>query len=155
MMLDGARAFTTVSSVTKYKDSGTILSTELTSENVHEGNEVKVGPVAFKRVSAAAGSMDVYLWTQTNPTKGGEKLGATYQSFFEVKETGTNVVLSPAKEIISVQRETMSSPTFDETLQYLTSSPQTQMLYSDTTDQLYFFYYEGPGTTNIKFKEWT
>lgn len=152
MMLDGARAFTTVSSVTKYKDSGTILSTELTSENVHEGNEVKVGPVAFKRVSAAAGSMDIYLWTQTNPTKGGEKLGATYQSFFEVKETGTNVVLSPAKEIISVQRETMSSPTFDETLQYLTSSPQTQMLYSDTTDQLYFFYYEGPGTTNIKFK---
>ena len=149
LMLDGQRAYAAVSSSTKFKDAGEILATELEQEDVHEANEAKVGPVAFKRIVTGSGSLDVYLWTQTIPFKAGENLGPTYKSFVELKQAGTQVRVSPILEVVSQSREATHASTFNSDLEFLTMAPQTQMLYSSTTDYLYFFYYGGSGSSNL------
>lgn len=143
LMLDGQRAYAAVSSSTKFKDAGEILATELEQEDVHEANEAKVGPVAFKRIVTGSGSLDVYLWTQTIPFKAGENLGPRYKSFVELKQADTQVRVSPILEVVSQSRETTHASTFNSELEFLTMAPQTQMLYSSTTDYLYFFYCAG------------
>lgn len=152
LMLDGQRAYAAVSSSTKFKDAGEVLATELEQENIHEANEAKVGAVAFKRITTGSGSLDVYLWTQTIPFKAGENLGPTYKSFVELKQAGTQVKVSPSLEIVSQSRETTHASTFNSELEFITMAPQTQMLYSSTTDHLYFFYYGGSGSVNLTMR---
>ena len=151
IMLDGQRAYAQVSG-TKFKDAGEILATELQQENIHEANEAKVGPVAFKKITTGAGSLDVYMWTQTTPFEAGVKLYPTYKTFIEFKQNDTQIRVSPIIEVTSQSREDTHAGTFDSDIEYLTMGPQTQMLYSNTTDHLYLFYYEGSGSQNIKYK---
>jgi len=149
LMFDGQRGYATVADNQKYKDVGEILATELEQDNIHEANEAKVGPVAFKRIVTASGSLDVYLWTQTIPFKAGASLSPTYKSFVELKEAGTQIKVSPIIEVASQSRDTTHGSTFNSDLEFLTMAPQTQMLYSSTTDHLYFFYYGGSGSVNL------
>ena len=151
IMLDGQRAYAQVAG-TKFKDAGEILATELQQENIHEANEAKVGPVAFKKITTGAGSLDVYMWTQTVPFKAGVNLSPTYKTFIEFKQNDTQIRVSPIIEVTSQSREDTHAGTFDPDIEYLTMGPQTQMLYSSTTDHLYLFYYEGSGSQNIKYK---
>ena len=151
IMLDGQRAYAQVAG-TKFKDAGEILATELQQENIHEANEAKVGPVAFKKITTGAGSLDVYMWTQTVPFQAGVNLSPTYKTFIEFKQNDTQIRVSPIIEVTSQSREDTHAGTFDSDIEYLTMGPQTQMLYSNTTDHLYLFYYEGSGSQNIKYK---
>ena len=151
IMLDGQRAYAQVSG-TKFKDAGEVLATELQQENIHEANEAKVGPVAFKKITTGAGSLDAYMWTQTVPFKAGVNLSPTYKTFIEFKQNDTQIRVSPIIEVTSQSREDTHAGTFDSDIEYLTMGPQTQMLYSNTTDHLYLFFYEGSGSQNIKYK---
>lgn len=151
IMLDGQRAYPVVNS-TKFKDAGEVLATELQQENIHEANESKVGPVAFKKIVTLSGTLDVYMWTQTVPFEAGVNLSPTYKTFVEFKQNDTQIRVSPIIEIDSRSREDTHAGTFDSDLEYLTMGPQAQMLYSSTTDHIYFFYYEGSGSQNIKYK---
>jgi len=149
LMLDGLRGYSAIAGTTKYKDVGKILATQLEQENIHEANEAKVSPIAFKRITVTYGVLDVYLWTETVPFTAGENLGATYKSFIEIRDQDSGVRVSPIIELVSQSRETTHGSSFNSELEYLTMAPQPQMLFSSTTDHLYFFYYGGSGSRNI------
>lgn len=151
LMADGERLYPTVYDQ-KFKDAGALLATELESSVVHEANEEKVGPVSFRRISTTHYTYDVYTWTQTTPFSTGVGFNPEYKSFVMIKEAGTDTVVLEPTLIHSYSRETAYASAFDPGLSFITTNPQVQVIYIQNTETLYFFYRDGIGSTNIKYK---